>query len=209
MGLLRALGLGRDPHVEWMIEAFHAEPREIVVNHLYEGKPKSQLWQGEAHGQPVTFYTEARNTLRGAGGLYLGEAGPQFREGISDYRCYFWRPRTSPALSIDEPRWAEAAEKSKGDPDWTSSFPEEAFEVGAAVGPFAMVLDCPLDARPVFPHLQALRALLLKMSDSVETVYLYRAGVGIGFAADRMSREKLVSDAEIGCKILLLVRAME
>jgi hypothetical protein len=61
----------------------------------------------------------------------------------------------------------------------------------------------------VFPHLEALRAHLLKMSDAVETVYLYRAGVGIGFAADRMLREKLVRDAEVGCEILRLVRAME
>jgi hypothetical protein len=208
MGLLLALGLGKDPHVEWMIEAFGAEPAEVVVNRLYEGSPKHQLWRGRASGQPLTFYTSARNKFRGGGGVYLGKAGPQFMEGISEYRCFFWRPKTPSRLSIDAPRWAAAVEKAKGDPDWTSSFPEEAFEDGVGVGSFAMELDCPLDARPVFAHLEALRAQLVKLSEAVARVYLYEAGVGIGFDTDRMSRETLVADVGTGCEILRLNAAI-
>ena len=208
MGLLRALGLGRDPHIEWMIEAFHAEPREIVVNRVYEGSPKHQLWRGEAHGQALTFYTDAGNKFRGGGGVYLGNAGPQFMEGLHSYRCYFWRPKTPSRISIDEPRWAALVEKAMSDPEWTSSFPEEAFENGVAVGSFAMELDCPLDARPVFAHLTALRAQLSKLSDAPESIYLYQAGIGIGFAVDRLSREKLVADVEAGCQILRLNAAI-
>jgi hypothetical protein len=208
MGLLRALGLGKDPHIEWMIEAFRAEPREIVLNRLYEGTPKHQLWRGEAHGQALTFYTDAGNKFRGGGGVYLGNAGPQFMDGISEYRCYFWRPKAPSRISIDEPRWATVVEKATGDPEWTSSFPEEAFEDGVAVGPFAMELDCPLDARPVFPRLTDLRAQLVKLSDAVERVYLYESGIGIGFAVDRLSREKLVADVETGCQILRLNAAI-
>ena len=208
MGLLRALGLGKDPHIEWMIEAFHAVPAQIVVNRLYEGSPKHQLWRGHANGHALTFYTDAGNKFRGGGGVYLGEAGPQFMEGISEYRCYFWRPQTPSRISVDEPRWAAAVEKAMGHPDWTSSFPEEAFEDGVAVGSFAMELDCPLDARPVFPHLTALRAQLSKLSEALERIYLYQAGIGIGFAVERLSRERLVADVGTGCEILRLSAAI-
>jgi hypothetical protein len=188
-----------------MIEAFHCQPKEIVVNRLYESAPKSQLWQGEAYGHPLTFYTEARNKFRGGGGIFLGKAGPQFMEGVSDYRCYFYRPSETLSLSIDDSRWASSAEKAKTDPDWTSWFPEEAFEAGVGVGPFAMVLDCPLDPRPVFPQLGAIRDLLLSLSDAVERVYLYAAGVGVNVIVARLSREKLLADVRSGAAILRLL----
>jgi hypothetical protein len=203
MSLLRALGLGRDPHIEWMVEAFHAEPKKIVVNRLYEGSPKHQLWEGQAQGVPLTFYTSAGNKYRGGAGVYLGDAGPQFMEGISDYRCYFWRPAERPGLSIDDSRWISAAQRAANEPD-CSSLPEEAFEAGVAVGPFGMVLDCPLDPRPLFPHLSTLRDLLLRLSDAVDTVYIHAGGIGIGFAIDRLTREKLVADVEVGTEILRL-----
>jgi hypothetical protein len=208
MGLLRALGLGKDPHVLWMIEAFGAKPGEIVVNHLYQETPKYQRWLGEAHGVRLTFYTEARNKYLGGAGVYLGTAGPQFMEGISDYRCYFYRPTIAPTLSIGDSRWAEVVQKAVGDEEWTSAFPEEAFEFGVGVGQFAMELDCPLDARPVFAHLEALRGILDSMSDAVARVYLYAAGVGVGFTADRLTKEKLLGDVKTGCEILRVAPAV-
>src|SRR5262245_1122956 len=208
MGILRALGLGKDPHIEWLIEEFRAQPKEIVANRLYEGTPKSQQWLGDAHGEPLTFYTDARNKFQGASGVYLGKAGPQFMEGVSDYRCYFYRPSETPELSIDDERWVEAVEKAKGDPDWTDSFPEEAFGVGAAVGPFAIVLDCPLDSRPVFPHVKVLREILRKVSDAVDSIYIYEAGVGVGFGLKQLTREKLVSDIKSGVEILRLTASI-
>ncbi len=208
MGLLRALGLGKDPHVLWMIEAFGARPGEIVVDRLYQEPPSCHVWRGEAHGVPVTFYTEARNRYLGASGVYLGKAGPQFMEGISEYRCYFYRPSKAPTLSVDDSRWAEVVRKAMGDPEWTSTFPEEAFELGVGVGRFAMELDCPLDARPVFAHLDALRGLLGSMSDAVARVYLYAAGVGVGFTAERLTKEKLLADVKVGSDILRVASAM-
>jgi len=207
MGLLRALGLGKDPHVEWMIEAFGAELGEVVVNRLYESSPNYQLWQGKAHGVPLTFYTEAGSKYRGGDGVYLGKAGPQFMKGVSDYRCFFYVPRTTPSLSIDDSRWAAAVDEAIGE-EWSSSFPEEAFELGVAVGRFALELDCPLDPRPVFAHLEALREPLDTMSDAVERVYLYPAGVAVGFAAERLTREKLVADVKRGSEILRLTASM-
>jgi hypothetical protein len=184
-----------------MVEAFHAVPEKIVVNRLYEGFPKHQLWEGRAEGVPLTFYASASNKYRGAAGVYLGNAGPQFMEGISEYRCYFWRPEEKPSLSIDDSRWLSAAERSANEPD-CSSLPEEAFDAGVAVGPFAMVLDCPLDPRPLFPHLAALRDRLQRLSDAVDRLYIYASGIGIGFAADRLTREKLVTDVKVGAEIL-------
>ncbi len=203
MGLMRALGLGKDPHVEWMIEAFRAQPEEIVVDRLYEHSPKYQLWRGEAHGLPLTFYADAKNKFRGGGGIFLGKAGPQFMKGVSDYRCYFYRPAETPSLSIEDSRWATAVHQTADDSDW-SSLPDEGFEMGVGVGPFAMVLDCPLDPRPLFPYLAALRECLLSLSDAVERLYIYAAGVGINFTIDRLSREKLVADVKSGAEILRL-----
>ena len=82
---------------------------------------------------PVTFYTDGAHGYRGAGGLFLGTAGPQFMGDVSEYRCFFYRPQSAPTLSIDDPRWDAAVARALGDPDWTSSFPEEAFELGVAV----------------------------------------------------------------------------
>jgi hypothetical protein len=95
-----------------------------------------------------------------------------------------------------------------GDEEWTSSFPEEAFEDGVAVGRFAVVLDCPLDPRPVFGHLAALRESLDTMSDAVERVYLYPAGVAVGFAVERLTRDKLLADVKTGSEILRLTASM-
>ncbi|HEY7698414.1 MAG TPA: hypothetical protein VIE88_08350 [Vicinamibacteria bacterium] len=204
MGLLSVLGLGKDPHVEWMVEAFRAETGEVVVNRLYQSAPEFHLWRGEAQGVPVTFYTEGGNKYRGGHAVCLGKAGPQFMEGVSEYRCFFYRPQLAPSLSIDESRWAAAVEKAMGDPEWSLSFPEEAFELGVAVGRFAMELDCPLDPRPVFAHLEALRAPLDKMSDAVERVYLYPSGVAVGFNVQHLTKEKLLADVSGGLEILRL-----
>jgi hypothetical protein len=122
-------------------------------------------------------------------------------EGVSDYRCYFYRPEETPSLSIDDSRWATAVQQTPDDTDW-SSLPEEGFEMGVGVGPFAMVIDCPLDPRPLFPHLAAIRTLLLPLSDAVDRLYIYAAGVGVGFIVDRLSREKLVADVKIAADIL-------
>jgi hypothetical protein len=208
MGILRALGLGKDPQVEWMIEAFGAKSGEKVVNRLYEGNPELWRWEGDFRGTPITFYASSGNKFRGGGGIYLGQAGPQFMEGVSDYRCYFHLPSEAPTLSIDDPRWAAAVDKAQGDDDWTSSFPEEAFEDGVAVGRFAVVLDCPLDPRPVFAHLSALRGLLQSMSDAVSQVYVYRAGVGFNLVVERLTKEKLVTDAEKGVEMVRLAASM-
>jgi hypothetical protein len=208
MGVLSALGFGKDPHVEWMIEAFGAKPDEVVVNRLYESSPRYRLWRGETHGVPLTFYTEGANKYRGGGGVYLGTAGPQFMEGVSEYRCFFYRPRTAPSLSIDDPRWDAAAARAMGDSDWSSSFPEDAFELGVGVGRFALELDCPLDARPVFAHLRTLRGHLDGMSDGVERVYLYPAGVAVELDVDRLTREKLLSDVQTGVEILRLAASI-
>ncbi len=204
MGVLRALGFGRDPHVEWMIAEFGAQPGEFVANRLHESSPGYQLWRGEARGVPVTFYTERANKYRGGGALYLGTAGPQFREGVSDYCCFFYVPRTKPSLSIDDPRWDAAAARAMGDPGWSSSFPEEAFERGVGVGRFALELDCPLDSRPVFAHLKTLRGQLDGISNGVTRVYLYPAGVGLEFDVEKLTREKLLSDVQQGSEILRL-----
>jgi hypothetical protein len=152
---------------------------------------------------PLTFYASASNKYRGGAGVYLGNAGPQFMAGISDYRCYFWRPGEKPTLSIDDSRWVSAAERAANEPD-CSSLPEEAFDMGVAVGPFAMVLDCPLDPRPLFPHLTAVRDRLQRLSDAVERLYVYAGGIGIGFEVGRLSREKLVADVKVGAQILRL-----
>jgi hypothetical protein len=208
MGVLRALGLGKDPHVEWMIEAFDAKTDEKVVNRLYEGNPQLWRWKGDFRGTPLSFYASSGNKFRGGGGIFLGEAGPQFMEGVSEYRCYLYLPGETPSLTIDEPRWATAAEKALGDDDWTSWFPEEAFEVGVGVGRFALVLDCPLDPRPVFAHLKTLDGILRSLSDAVERVYLYRAGVGLNHAVDRLTKEKLLADTEKGVEILRLTNSM-
>ena len=138
MGVLRALGFGKDPHVEWMVEAFGAKPGKVVVNRLYESSPRYQMWQGETRGIPLSFYTEGGHKCRGGGAVYLGTAGPRFMEDVSDYRCFFYVPRAAPSLSIDDPRWTAAAAKAMGDSDWSSSFPDEAFERGVAVGRFAL-----------------------------------------------------------------------
>jgi len=204
MGVLRALGFGKDPHVEWMIEAFGAKPVRVVVNRLYESSPRYQLWQGETQGVPLTFYTECGGKYRGSGAVYLGTAGPRFMEDVSDYRCFFYIPRAEPSLSIDDPRWAAAAAKAMGDSDWSSSFPEEAFDLGVAVGRFALELDSPLDARPVFAHLGRLRGQLDGMSDGVARVYLYPAGVAVELDVGRLTREKLLSDVQRGSEILRL-----
>jgi hypothetical protein len=202
MGLLQALGLGKDPHVEWMIEAFGAKPGKNVVNRLYQGAPKLCRWEGDLRGTPVSFHTNPGNMYRGAGGFYLGDAGPQFMGEVSEYRCIFFRPREAPLFTMDDPRWPGLARKAAGDPEWSESFPEEIFERGLGVGTFAMELDCPLDARPLFPILRELRESLEAMSDAVETVLLYAAGVGVGFSVPLLTREKLLSDAEKGLEIL-------
>jgi hypothetical protein len=49
-----------------LIEAFHAEPREVVVNRLYQHLPKLQSWEGQAQGLPLTFYTEAKSSFAAA-----------------------------------------------------------------------------------------------------------------------------------------------
>jgi hypothetical protein len=103
---------------------------------------------------------------------------------------------------MDDRRWPGVASRAAGDPDWSESFPEEIFEQGLGVGRFAMELDCPLDARPVFPILHELRESLEAMSDAVERVLLYAAGVGVGFCVPLLTREKLLSDAEKGLEIL-------
>jgi len=208
MGVLRALGFGKDPHVEWMIEEFGAKPGEVVVNRLYQSAPRYQVWRGETGGVPVTFYTEGGNKYRGGGGVYLGTAGPQFREGVSEYRCFFYIPRTAPSLAIDDPRWDAAAARAMGDSDWSSSFPEEAFELGVGVGRFAMELDCPLDPRPVFAHLRTLRGHLDGVSEGVTRVFLYPAGVALEFDVPRLTREKLLSDVQRGSEILRLAASI-
>lgn len=202
MGVLRALGFGKDPHVEWMIEMFGAKPVRVVVNRLYDSSPHYQLWQGKTQGVSLTFYTEGGNKCRGGGSVYLGTAGPRFMEDVSDYRCFFYIPRAAPSLSIDDPRWAAAAANAMGDSDWSSSFPEEALELGVAVGRFALELDCPLDARPLFAHLRTLRGHLDGMSDAVTRVYLYPAGVAVELEVERLTREKLLSDVQRGSEIL-------
>lgn len=204
MGVLRALGFGKDPHVEWMIEAFGAKPGKVVVNRLYESSPRYQMWQGETRGIPLSFFTEGGNKCRGGDAVYLGTAGPRFMEDVGDYRCFFYIPRAAPSLSIDDPRWTAAAAKAMGDSDWSSSFPEEAFELGVAVGRFALELDCPLDARPVFAHLGTLCGQLDGMSDGVTRVYLYPAGVAVELDVERLTREKLLSDVQRGSEILRL-----
>jgi hypothetical protein len=185
-----------------MIEAFAAKPRQVVFNRLYQSSPHYQLWQGETQGVPLTFYTEARNKYRGGGAVYLGTAGPRFMEGVSDYRCFFYIPRTAPSLSIDDPRWDTATANAMVDSDWSSSFPEEAFERGVSVGRFALELDCPLDARPVFAHLRTLRGHLDGMSDGVVRVYLFPAGVAVELEAERLTRAKLLSDVGEAVEIL-------
>jgi hypothetical protein len=127
---------------------------------------------------------------------------------VCDYRCFFYVPRTTPSLSIDDSQWAAAVDKAMGDSEWSSSFPEEAFELGVAVGRFALELDCPLDARPVFAHLGTLRGPLDGMSDGVARVYLYPAGVGVEFEVERLTREKLLSDVQKGSEILRLSASM-
>jgi hypothetical protein len=206
--VLRSLGFGKDPHVDWMIEAFAAKPGEVVVNDLYQHAPRLRRWRGEAGGVPVTFYTDGAHGSRGAGGLFLGTAGPQFMGDVSEYRCFFYRPRSAPALSIDDPRWEAAAARAMGDPDWTRSFPEEAFEMGVAVGPFALELDCPLDPRPVFAHLETLRGHLDGMSDGVTRVLLYAAGVALEFDVGKLTREKLPSDVQNGSEILRVAASL-
>ena len=208
MGVLRALGFGKDPHVEWMIEAFGAKPVDNVVNRLYEGAPKLYRWEGDLRGTPVTFYTNAGNKYRGGGGVYLAKAGPQFMGELGEYRCAFYHPPEAPTLTIDDPRWAEVARKAAGDPNWSESAPEEAFEVGVGMGRFTFVPDCPLDPRPAFPILHDLRAPLDAMSDAVEKVYLYPAGVAIGFRVPSLTREKLLSDVDRGAEILRLSASM-
>jgi len=208
MGVLRALGLGKDPHVEWMIEAFGAKPADNVVNRLYQGAPKLCRWDGDLRGTPGTFYTNPGNKYRGGGSVYLGKAGPQFMGEVGEYRCAFYHPREAPTLSIDDPRWAEVARKAAGDPNWGESFPEEAFERGVGIGRFALEPDCPLDPRPAFPILPALRTPLEAMSDAVETVYLYPAGVAIEFRVPSLTREKLLSDVARGVEILRLSASM-
>jgi hypothetical protein len=205
---MRALGFGKDPHVEWMIEEFGAKPCEVVVNDLYQHAPRFRVWRGEARSVPLTFYTEGGNKYRGGGGLFLGAAGPQFMKDVSDYRCYFYRPQSAPSLSIEHPRWDAAAARAMGDPDWTSSFPEEAFELGVGVGRFAMELDCPLDARPVFAHVKTLRGHLDGISLGVTRVYLYSAGVGLVFDVEKLTREKLLSDVQKGSEILRLTASI-
>ena len=204
MGLLRALGLGRDPHVEWMVEAFEAKPGEVVVNRLYEGSPKHCRWEGEVRGTPLTFYADAANRYRGGSTIYLGKAGPQFTGELGEYRCACYHPRETPALSIDDPRWAEAARRAQGNPDWSESIPEEVFERGLGMGRFAVELDCPLDPRPVFPFLRDLRAPLEAMSDAVESVTLHPAGVAIAFRIPSLTREKLLADVDRGVEVLRL-----
>jgi len=208
MGVLRALGFGKDPHVEWMIKAFGAKPVRVVINRLYESSPRYQLWQGETQGVPLTFYTEGGGKYLGGGAVYLGTAGPRFMEDVSDYRCFFYVPRTGPSLSIDDPRWAAAAAKAMGDSDWSSSFPEEAFELGVAVGRFALELDCLLDARPLFAHLRTLRGHLDGRSDGVTRVYLYPAGVAVELEVERLTREKLLSDVQRGTEILRMAASI-
>lgn len=202
MGLLQALGLGKDPHVEWMIEAFGAKPGENVVNRLYQGAPKLCRWGGDLRGTPVSFYTNPGNKFRGGGSIYLGKAGPQFMGEVGEYRCAFYHPRGTPSLSIDDPRWVAASRNAASDANWYESFPEEVFEHGLGMGRFAMEPDCPLDPRPAFPYLQSLRAPLEAMSDAVDSVYLYPAGAAIEFRVPSLTREKLLSDAEKGLEIL-------
>ncbi len=208
MGLLRAIGLGRDPHVEWMIEAFGAKAGENVVNRLYQGAPKLCRWQGDLRGTPVIFYTNPGNKFRGGGSVYLGKAGPQFMGELGEYRCAFYNPRETPTLSLDDPRWVEAARKAASDPKWSEAIPEEVFERGLGMGRFAMEPDCPLDPRPAFPFLPSLRAPLEAMSGAVESVYLYPAGVAIEFRVPSLTREKLLSDVDKGVEILRLTASM-
>lgn len=208
MGLLRSLGLGKDPHVEWMIEAFGAKPGGNVVNHLYQGATKLFCWEGDLRGTPVTFYANPGNKFRGGGAVYLGKAGPQFMGEAGEYRCAFYHPRQKPTLTIDDPRWAEVVRKAAGDPNCRLSFPEEAFERGVGMGRFALEPDCPLDPRPAFPILGKLRPPLDAMSDAVESVYLYPAGVAIEFRPEALTREKLLSDIQNGLVILHLAESM-
>jgi hypothetical protein len=98
--------------------------------------------------------------------------------------------------------------KAMGDEEWTSSFPEEAFELGVGVGRFSMELDCPLDARPVFAHLKALRVPLDSLTDAVDRVYLYPGGVGVGWNAERLTRETLPGDVETIAAVLRLAVAI-
>jgi hypothetical protein len=208
MGLLRILGLGKDPHIEWMAEAFGAKPGEIVVNRLYEDHPKLYRWEGEAGGVPLTFFADSNNKYRGGGTVYLGKAGPQFTGELGEYRCAFYRPPRTPAVSVDDERWRKAAKDAQGASSWSELLPEEVFEQGLGMGRFAAELDCPLDPRPVFPLLPALRAPLEAMSDAVEGICLHREGVSIGFRVLALTRESLVSDVHKGLEILRLSASM-
>jgi hypothetical protein len=190
-----------------MVEAFGAKPGANVVNRLYQGAPKLCRWEGDLRGTPVTFYTNPGNKFRGGGSVYLGKAGPQFMGEVGEYRCVFYHPRTTPTLSIDHPRWAEAARKLSG-PELVRIVPEEVFRFGLGMGRFALEPDCPLDPRPAFPILHDLRAPLEAMSDAVESVFLYPSGVAIEFRVPSLTREKLVSDADRGAEILRLSASM-
>jgi hypothetical protein len=46
------------------------------------------------------------------------------------------------------------------------------------------------------------------MSDAVESVYLYPAGVAIEFRVASLTREKLLSDVDRGAEILRLSESM-
>lgn len=208
MGLLQRLGLGKDPHIEWMVEAFGAKPTEIVVNRLYEDSPKLQRWEGEVGGSALAFYADSNNKYRGGGTVYLGKAGPQFTGKLGEYLCAFYLPQGTPTVSLDDARWMKAAKKAEGNPNWSESIPEEVFERGLGMGRFAAELDCPLDPRPVFPLLPAIRTPLEAMSTAVVGVCLHLAGVSIGFDVPALTREALVSDVHKGLEILRLSASM-
>ena len=75
-----------------------------------------------------------------------------------------------------------------------------------AVSPWSRIaLSTP---RPVFPILHLLRVPLEAMSDAVESVYLYPAGVAIEFRVASLTREKLLSDVDRGAEILRLSESM-
>ncbi len=209
MGLLKALGLGKDPYVEWLVAAYGCEAAPFTVDG-FEGREDRWVWEGRAHGVALNVPSQGANKWRGVGRVCLRDPALDAGVAFTDHCIKLWRPGPGERCyaGIDDPFWAEQLRIAPGNPDWPSTMPDEAFELGIALGPYAMHFDCPGDARPLLPHLPGVRDVAGRWSPAVQSLELYPAAIAMNLAAEGLAREALLADVQAGARIVQLIAGL-
>jgi hypothetical protein len=205
MAFLKSLGLGKDPYIEWLVAAFGCEATQIEVDG-FDGREKRWRWSGRCQGAVLGFPSKGSNKWLGTGYVWLHQAGLDAEAALADHCIKLWRPKAGERChaGIDDPFWAEQL-RASGNPDWPSSMPEEAFELGIALGTFAMTFDSPGDARPILPKLPAIRDIANRFSPAVEGFMLHPAAIALEFTPEKVTQASASADVKAAAGIVELL----